>query len=276
VSNDGRWLALTLMNEAGLFEVWGSEVARPALRRLVAFPTLDCTAPVWSADASVLIVGCSGASEADGLYLLELDGTGDPRPLLRRSPGDPIIVPLSVAPDTSELLAVRNGEKGSELLSVPIGPDAGEPRLILGGQGFIGVAQPSDDGSRLAYTSNESGRWELVLRRRGKDGSLGPPVPVAAVGGGMRWRTGPDGQGRLYYLTREEQLVSVEVGRDLTLSTPTLRLDLSRHPTRLAIDVLPDGRVLATLRGEDERPPESINVVLGFSSEVERLVAQAE
>jgi hypothetical protein len=33
---------------------------------------------------------------------------------------------------------------------------------------------------------------------------------------------------------------------------------------------------LAILRGEDERPPESINVVLGFSSEVERLVAQSE
>jgi hypothetical protein len=271
VSGDGRWLAVTLMNEAGLFEVWGSEVARPALRRLVAFPTLDCAWPAWSANASLLFVDCSGASEADGIYLLEMDGTAEPRPLLRRSPGDPGIVPLALAPDSSELLAVRSGEKGSELLSVPVGKDAGAPRVVLSGRGSLGDAQLSADGSRLAYLSNESGRWELFLRRRGKDGSLGPPVPVAAAMG-MRWRTGPDGRERLYYSTPEHRLFTVEVGSDLALSTPTPRLDLSRHADRLASDVLPDGRVLAALRGDDELPPESINVVLGFSSEVQRLV----
>ena len=271
VSGDGRWLAATLMNEGGLFEVWGSEVARPALRRLVAFPTLDCTSPAWSANASRLFVDCSGASEADGVYLLEMDGTAEPRPVLHRSPGEPGIVPLALAPDASELLGVRSGEKGSELLSVPVGKDAGAPRVVLSGRGSIGDAQPSADGSRLAYLSNESGRWELFLRRRGEGGSLGPPVPVGPATK-MRWRTGPDRRERLYYVTPEERLVSVEVGSDLTLSKPTPRLDLSRYADNLGGDVLPDGRVLATLRGDDERPPESINVVLGFSSEVQRLV----
>ena len=271
VSGDGRWLAVTLMNEAGLFEVWGSEVARPALRRLVAFPSLDCASPAWSADAARLFVACSGASEADGIYLLGMDGTAEPHALLRRSPGEPGIVPLTLAPDSSELLAVRSGEKGSELLSVPVGKEVGEPRVVLSGRGSIGDAQLSADGSRLAYLSNESGRWELFLRRRGEGGSLGPPVPVAATTA-MRWRTGPDGRERLYYTTPEERLVAVEVGSDLSLSKPALRLDLSRHADRLASDVLPDGRVLATLRGDDERPPDSIDVVLGFSSEVRRLV----
>jgi len=271
VSADGRWLAVTLMNEAGLFEVWGSEVARPALRRLVAFPALDCGEPRWSADGSLLVVQCTGASEADGLYLLEMNGTTEPRSVLRRSPAQPPVMPLDVAPDGSAVLAERSGETGSELLSVPLGAEAGEPRVLMSGRGSLGETRLSADGSRLAYLSNESGRWEILLRRRGSDGSLGPQVPVSA-GRGLRWRTGPDGRERLYYVTPGGEFVSVEVGADLTVSAPTLHLDLSRHPGMLAADVLPDGRVLATTRGEDELPPESIDVVLGFSSEVERLV----
>jgi hypothetical protein len=276
VSGDGRWLAVTLMNEAGLFEVWGSEVARPALRRLVAFPTLDCASPAWSADASLLIVGCGGASKADGLYLLEMGGTAEPRPLLRRPPATPSVQPRALSADSSELLAVRSGEKGTELLSVKVGPDAGEPRVVLSGRGVIGTAQVSADGSRLAYTSNESGRWELFLRRRGHDGSLGPPVPVAPAGW-MRWQTGSDGRERLYYWTPEQRIVSVDVSRDLTLSAPRPLLDYSPHAgTLMGSDVLPDGRVLATLKGDDERLPESISVVFGFSTEVQRLVTGAE
>jgi hypothetical protein len=276
VSGDGRWLAVTLMNEAGLFEVWGSEVARPALRRLVAFPTLDCASPAWSADASLLTVGCGGASEADGLYLLEMGGTTEPRLLLRRSSGEPDVQPRALSADSSELLAVRSGEKGSELLSVTVGPDAGEARVVLSGRGVIGAAQLNADGSRLAHTSNESGRWELFLRRRGRDGSLGPPVPVAPAGWAC-WRTGPDGQERLYYWTPEQRIVSVEVTSDLALSAPRPLLDYSRHAgTLMGSDVLPDGRVLATFRGDDERPPESISVVFGFSTELERLVGGAE
>ncbi len=241
----------------------------------MAFPTLDCAQPRWSADAALLAVACGGASEDDGIYLLRLDGTRDPQVVLRRASGKPRIFPVSFSPDASEILVERGTFRENVLLAVPIEGDvAGEARTLLEGAATFS-ASLSRDGSKLAYMSNETGRWEVFLRRRGDDGGLGPAVPVAP-GRGPTWRTGPDGRERLFYVTGDEQIVSTVVGDDLTVSPTRVHHDLSQHRNIVSSELLPDGRVLAALRGEDERLPDRINVILGFDSEVERLVGLGE
>jgi hypothetical protein len=37
-------------------------------------------------------------------------------------------------------------------------------------------------------------------------------------------------------------------------------------------DWLPDGRVVAVLKDDDKEPPESINVILGWTDELDRLL----
>ena len=268
-SADGRWLALVLMNEDGLFEIWGSEVARPSLRRLGSFPTMDCSSPAWSADARLLAFECSGASDTDGIYLVRMGATAAPERVIAREAGEPLDL-LSVAPDGSALLVIRGSGPDSVVLAVPLdgGAARGTPRVLLDGAGTIRGAELSRDGSMLAYVSQESGRFEVLVRRYSAEGALGPPVPVT-TGLSATWSTGPDGRESLLCRTESSQIVRVALHNDLTVSPPVVLLDFSElEPQLLAATILPDGTLLAAQRGEDERPPQSIRVVLGFGSEL--------
>jgi len=264
-SADGRWLALVLMNEDGLFEIWGSEIARPSLTRLGSFPTMDCTSPAWSADARLLAFECRGASDTDGIYRVRMGATTAPERVVAREASEPLGL-LSVAPDGSVLLVIRGSGPESVVLAVPL--DGGAPRVLLEGAATIRGAELSRDGSMLAYVSQESGRFEVLVRRYAAEGALGPPLPVT-TGLSATWVTGRDGRESLLCRTESSQIVRVDLHNDLTVSPPVVLLDFSElEPQLVASTVLPDGTLLATRRGEDERPPQSIRVVLGFGSEL--------
>ena len=272
ISHDGRWLALTLMNEKGLYEVWGSEVDRPALRRLVSFPNLDCSSPVWSSRAELLAVRCNGAGDGQGIYLLNMATSSEPQLVYARRPGKPSASPELFLPGETEILCREGGGENTELLKVPIaGGDSAEPETLLGGAGTIRTVALSQDGSKLAYVSNDSGRFEVILRALMEDGSLGPVNPIFA-GLSVEWGRNSRGKEVLYVLTPDQNLVAMSVGSDLSVNDTIRVHDLSViEPDLLAFHPLPGAKLLAVMRGDDERPPKSINVVLNFDSELERL-----
>jgi hypothetical protein len=275
VSPDGRWLALTLMNEDGLFEVWGSEISRPSLRRLAGFSTLDCTSARWSGDASLLAFACSGAFATGGVYILRTKDAGEPEILLGNPPGEPGLTVLDVFPDGSHLLVQKGQATGNEILSVPLqGEESMEAQPLMSGSGVLQDARISPSGRKLAYVSNESGRFEVLVRSHDRDGQLGLAVPVTA-GRSIRWlpRPGPGGQEDLYVWTAANELLRFALADDLTPAAPVpIALDEAAGGGRIiSWDLLPDGTIMGVLPGEDEVPPRNISVVLGFDAELERL-----
>jgi len=273
VSDDGRWLALTLMNEDGLFEIWGSETARPSLRRLAGFPTLDCTSARWSHDASLLVFECSGGTTPGGVYVLRTADAGEPELLLSHIPGEPAFTPLDVSPEGTHLLARKGQSTGNEILAIPLGAEEPvEPRPVMSGSGVLQDARISGSGTKLAYVSNESGRFEVLVRSRGRNGKFGLAVPISP-GRGVRWASGPGGREDLLVRTDANEILRFALSPDLTPSAPTpLSIGETASGNQvLSWDLLPDGTIMAVLPGEDEIPPRNINIVLGFTSELERL-----
>jgi serine/threonine protein kinase len=271
-SNSGQWLALTLMNEKGLYEVWGSEIARPALRRLMSSSTLDCSNPVWSYEADLLAVSCTGAGDGQGIYILDMTATGEPNLVFGQRAGKQRPVPVSISPDGAEILFREGGGEESGILALRLGTkESDEPEAVLQGVGELRGAELSRDGSKLVYISNESGRFETLLRRRSSDGDVSPAVPVLP---GLKAVWGVDGGGKevLYVRTSDHKIVAFSVRDDLSVIGPSEIRDMSAlEPLQLTVDLLPGGRLISVLRGNDERPPETINVVLNFNRELERL-----
>ncbi len=275
VSADGRWMALTLMNEDGLYEIWGSEVERPSLRRLGSFATMDCANPAWSADAGLLAFTCSGPTERAGVYVTRMGATGEAERILVQAPGEARPAVFSVAQDGTQVL-IRQGAGPHTVVAASLEPgtQTQTPRTLLESPGAILGAEYSPDRTKLAYVSQDAGRFEVFVRRCALDGTLGPPVPVTEAVTAT-WTQVPGGKAALLCTTAENTVVRIGIGDDLAVQRPAVLLDFAKLESQLvSYAVQPDGTLLAALRGEDERPPQTIDVVLGFGSELEARVGR--
>jgi hypothetical protein len=84
------------------------------------------------------------------------------------------------------------------------------------------------------------------------------------------------GKAALLCTTASSTLVRIEIGDDFAVAPPVVLLDFAAHESELLDDyaVLPDGTLFAAVRGEDERPPTTIDVVLDFASELEARIGR--
>jgi Tol biopolymer transport system component len=93
-----------------------------------------------------------------------------------------------------------------------------QPKPLLQSQAFDqGVATFSPNGRFIAYTSNESGRWEVYLQSFPLSGDK---LTVSSTGGALPlWR---DDSKELFYLTQDGRVMSVEIksGAKLESSVP--------------------------------------------------------
>ena len=217
-------------------------------------------------------MGCVGDLEADGIYVLNARSSEEPKLALALDDGDPTARVLGISPDGTELLVLWGQQPGNQIIQVRPGADgAVERRTLLTGSGIIKEADLNMSGSKLVYVSNETGRLEVSVRARSGDGSLGPAVPVANARS-ARWRVDSSGQDELYFWTDENELRKLRVDSALNLSEATLVMDMAEIESEfMGWDLLPDGRVLAVVRGEDERPQQNLSVVLGFDTVIESL-----
>ncbi|MDX1502907.1 MAG: protein kinase [Thermoanaerobaculia bacterium] len=264
VGPGGRWAAVTIVNEAGLDEVWVTRLDQGLLRRLVSEPGLDCDPWSIAPQGNRIAYTCNDGGDGGGLYVRDLEGAGPPRRLLSRRAGE-FTIPLDFFPDGRRLLVLRN-RGGIELLelSIPDGDEAPAERKLmhrnLGGR-------LSPDGRWIAYASDSSGSPELYLRRYAPQGPLGPELPVTTEGIGRFWWSPRVGKGRLELLIRgtdhrmrSTTLADGRLGpiRERPEITAALRDALRAAP-------LPDGRWLGMLPGEEEQPARELRVVLGWA-----------
>ncbi|HKD10757.1 MAG TPA: protein kinase, partial [Thermoanaerobaculia bacterium] len=183
-SPDGKRLALQI-SDGKQEDVWIYEWGRDTLSRLT-FDPADDRSPVWTPDGRRIVFGSNRAvKSAQNLWWQRADGTGEPQ-RLTESPN--IQTPVSWHPSGRFLAFVENNPKtAQDLMILPMEGDEasgwkpGKPTVFLSTP-FVEVSPEfSPDGQWIAYTSNESGRFEVYVR----------PFP----GPGGKWQVSTDGGG---------------------------------------------------------------------------------
>jgi serine/threonine protein kinase len=268
LSPDGRRLAVTVLDGAtGGRDIWILELSRGTLTRFTFGPYIS-TDPVWTPDGGSIAFASRPPGGVFNIFTKSAEATGEPVQLT--SYEDARTFPRSWSPDGQKLVYHRSrGAVDIEMLSLEAEP---KTEVILATPFIEMEPSVSPDGRWLAYVSDESGRWEVYVRR-----FLGPD---------RRWQVSSDGgeepawaqNGReLFYRNGDKMMVvTVSTNPDFSPAAPVLlfegRYDVDPlgNDTR-NYDVTPDGQRFLMIRRDDD-PERQLNVVLNWFQELKRLV----
>jgi serine/threonine protein kinase len=259
LSPDGRHVAVSRLVE-GNRDIWVLDLDRNVFSRFTFDPAGDVS-PFWTPDGRWILFA-SNRRGVTSIFRKPVAG-GDEEPLLVT---DQNINTANISPDGRTMFFSRADPKTlRDLWAKRLdSTDAPFPILRSPNQDLNGEFAPN--GEWFAYQSNESGRYEVSLR---KFGSSGPTIQISSDGGTQpRWRH--DGR-ELFYLALDRQLMAVPVtfspnGHDVKVGTPS-RLFQTRigGPNTLQGEYLasPDGqRFLMDAPIRDVTPP--ITVILNW------------
>jgi Tol biopolymer transport system component len=226
--------------ESGNRDVWLVDTANGALTRLTSGPANDWV-PVWSPDGAQ-IAFASDRNERSTVYRKAVDGSGTEDILIR--PGrDGGVFPLDWSPDGRWMLyQVDNGRAGTDLWILPLFEDA-KPHPFLSTEFVETGATFSPDGRWVAYTSNESGSFDVYIRPVDKPGKI-----RVSPSGGTHPKWSDTGR-ELFFIAPGDVLsvASVAGGNQLQVSTLTslFRTCIPNQTLRGGenfYDVAPDGK----------------------------------
>ena len=143
-------------------DVWVAELDRGTLVPLTSSPATDRN-PVWSPDGNQIAFASNRAGSWEVL-LRAPDGTGEATVLATFDDEVQEVVPWRWSPDGSTLLTTVQDATSHDIGTIPSdGSGTWEPLL----QSENGEQQPAiaPNGQWIAYTSNESGDYEIYLQR---------------------------------------------------------------------------------------------------------------
>ncbi len=154
---------------------------------------------------------------------------------------------------------------GTDMWVLP--QDTHVPRVFLATSANEMWGQFSPDGRRIAYQSNETGRFEIYVR---PFPGPGVPIPISTAGGVyVRWSR--DGN-ELYYVAPDSTMMAVPVRHTaamLSAGEPVALFKTRRVGGGVNVirsghqyDVAPDGRFLINV--EPESSPRSITLVMNW------------
>jgi serine/threonine-protein kinase len=273
LSSDGRRVACVSVNR-GLYEIWVSEVASPALRRIAYDSRADCNVPRWSANGEWLAYSRLARDSLDGVYLVPADGSQPPFRVVADSAREAFNWPQSWSHDDRHLVVRQTDGTNSDLLVVEIDParrGIAPKRPLLATTADERSGQISPDGRFLAYVSNETGRPEIYVRPWRADGTVGSASPVTSAGGDYpAWIRGG---AALYYVDDRGTMIeaSIAPGPVFAITARRNRQTVRGLPIESG-DMLPDGRALVILRGDEEQSLDALHLVTNFHAELERRV----
>jgi len=259
LSPDGKSLAITV-GGGGVVgtQVWIHDLERGA-RRLLTTDRKGFT-PTWAPDGERIAYG-STTGDTWGLYLRTV-GSNEPAALIYES--DEAIWPYAWNEDVGMLINV-----GGAIYRLD--PDApGKPELIVDTDASEWGPDISPDGRWFAYTSDESGRYEIYARAIGGDRSYsvsldGGEEPIFSENGKTIYYR----YGNRFYAT--PILEASADGKRFRAGRPEVVVEgaYSNVPG-LSYDVGPDGRLLLLRSDGGTERPGHLNVILNWDVEVER------
>jgi Tol biopolymer transport system component len=228
---------------------------------------------LWSPDSRFLVLG-----GGDGLAWMRADQPGAPAVLTRGG----MQIPASFSPDGSRLaFHALDAATHFDLWTVSVQPSgdgliAGKAQALLQTPAIETYPAFSPDGLWMAYTSSESGTWEVYVRSIADKGKA---IRVS-TGGGRVPRWSPIRR-ELFYRSDNQQIMVARYaihGSNFTIEQvrPWSATQLFDTGVLANYDVGRDGRIAAILPADDpqDRQLENhVTVVQGFFDEVRRRVA---
>jgi len=266
ISPDGKRIALDIVDPTtSNMDVWSFDGTGGLPSRLTSDPGLDST-PVWSPNGTRIAFMSLRKNHPD-IYGKNASGSGEDESLLVSTDTK---FPTDWSPDGRSILCTSIGERTNfELWMLPAEGDR-RPIPFLRAAYGVSHGQFSPDGKWVAYASNESGHWEIVVAPY--PGS-GRNWRVSTAGGTEpRWRR--DGR-ELFYLAPDGKLMAVGVkeGPDFEANAAQplfeiRRPDLISSTDFYSYDVSPDGERFIVNMVEAETSPPSLTLVVNWMAGV--------
>jgi Tol biopolymer transport system component len=283
ISPDGTRLAMDILGQQ--YDIWIYEWARDTLSRLTFDPGPD-RFPLWTPDGQRITYSSdagrnTGSSTGtSNLYWQRADGTGA---VQRLTENTNFQIPDSWHPSGKFLAFEQASQNNTDIMILPVDGDEGSGWKIGKPSTFFESAFTdtqsafSPDGRWLAYTSNESGRFEVYVR----------PFP----GPGGKWQISTDGGGfatwsrngkELFYRREDDQKIMVVT---YTSQAGSFRADKPRlwsegqftYRPGAAVrnfDLHPDGKRFAVFKipeGQSEPRLDKVVLIQNFFDELRRL-----
>jgi len=262
ISADGRRLAFEQTDSDGRHvDIWIHELATSGTTRFTFGPGLN-EIPIWSPDGKRIAYGSSRKLNFTA-YQKNADGSGSEREIADL--GGQTEGVWDWSRDEKYILA----RKDNELWYLAL-PDF-QAKPYLQPKWIVRNAQFSPDGKWVAYSSNETGNWEVYVS----------PFPsgtskwqVSRGGGEPRWRR--DGK-ELFYLSAEGKMMAVplrlgssfEAGSPVVLFQTHLRQPISAQDV-FSYDVTGDGQKFLINTKVDEPNAAPLSIILNWASEMEK------
>jgi len=277
-SPDGSRLAFHV-DDGRQLDVYSYEWARDFITRLTFDPAVDSN-PVWSPDGRTIIFSSArGLTQLSNLYSVPADGSSEPH---RLTESDDKQIATSWHP-RGMYLAFEQQISGQQwdLMILPMegsgsGWKAGTPTRSMSKIAQRPGAVFSPDGQWLAYTSNESGRSEVLVRPFPGPGG---PRQVSTAGGGVP--TWSPRRNELFYLAPDSHLmvVSYTIDGNTFRANPPQKWSeqpINGRPGPRPFDVHPDGdRVVVSGDLASRANVDKVVLVSNFFDEVRRRLSDA-
>jgi eukaryotic-like serine/threonine-protein kinase len=243
-------------------DLWILDTLRSTFTRLTSQQSETASYPVWTPDGKQVVF-----RTPTGLRSIDTDGSGRSRTIAGTTSGD---FPSAVAPDGVTLaMARRTPESPADIYVISLVGDP-VPRALVTGLAFEGGPQFSPDGRSMAYVSNDSGRFQVYLRRYPGPDSRWP----VSTDGGTSPLWSPTGTELFYRNGNKMMAVSVSTTPDVTLATPRLlfeqRYGYGSTAALTNYDVSADGQRFLMVKSESGVA--YLNVVQHWVEELKRLV----
>ena len=267
LSPDNRHLALisgTGQND----DLWVHDLERDTTSRL----TFEGSAsePLWSPDGKRLAYSTTQEGREADVHWKAADGSSEAEPLWAAGPQG---LPMTFSPDGKYLLIDRlEGSEVSDIWVLDM-EDRGELTVWLKSPADEFQARFSPDGKWIAFTSDESGQYEVYVR----------PFPgpggrwQISNGGGMEPHWSADGRELFYRNFATIYGVGVETTETFVAGRPEqLAEGVSDPPFGSTFAPSKDGQRFLALINMEPRDLDHMQVIVNWGAEVERLTTKAD